>query len=265
MMNVTPTVKQLLILNIIFFIGSQMVPSTQVYLSLYSYQSEHFRFWQPFTHMFMHGNMMHIFFNMFALYSFGSLLEQFWGQAKFLFFYISCGLGAALLQMVINYYQLEEILLRAADLNLSAETLKQILNANVSDQVHYRPDLFESEIRPILQDVGKLNLLNIDNFKALFEAAQSCQVPMVGASGAIYGLLVAFAFMFPNAELALMFIPVPIKAKYFVPGLLIIDLTLGISGSGTGIAHFAHVGGAVVGFLMMWYWRKNQFNNHRWN
>jgi len=264
-MNVTPTVKQLLIINIIFFIGSQLVPSTQVALALYSPQSEHFRIWQPITHMFMHGSFMHIFFNMFALYSFGSMLEHFWGVKKFLFFYFSCGLGAALMQMGLNYYELNQILASVSDMNLSGDTLHQILNSTVSDQVNYRPDLFENEIRPILEHAGKLNMLNVDSFNALFSAARSCQVPMVGASGAIYGLLVAFAFMFPHAELALMFIPVPIKAKYFVPGLIVVDLVLGVSGSGTGIAHFAHVGGAVVGFLMMWYWKRTEFDKNRWD
>mgnify|MGYP003679697992 FL=1 len=92
---------------------------------------------------------------------------------------------------------------------------------------------------------------------------------VVGASGAIYGIIVAFAFMFPNAELALIFIPVPIKAKYFVPGLVAVDLYLGVSGQslfgGPGIAHFAHVGGALFGLLISWYWKKNQFENNRWN
>jgi membrane associated rhomboid family serine protease len=93
-------------------------------------------------------------------------------------------------------------------------------------------------------------------------------VPAVGASGAIYGVLVAFAFMFPDAELALMFIPIPIKAKYFVPVIVGLDLFSGVTGFsvfGDGIAHFAHVGGALIGFLMMWYWKKNQFQQNRWN
>nr|WP_315255588.1 rhomboid family intramembrane serine protease [uncultured Flavobacterium sp.] len=270
MMNITPVVKQLLIINIIFFIGAQLVPVTNDFFSLYSFQSSNFEYWQIITHMFMHGGIMHIAFNMFALYSFGSALEHYWGGKRFVFFYISCGLGAALLQMGINYLELQHILQEVSSLKLSADTLHQILNATISDNTVYRPDLFELEIKPIFENAGKLNLLNQETFNSLFNAAQSVQVPMVGASGAIYGLLIAFAFMFPNAELAMMFIPIPIKAKYFVPGLLLIDLYLGVSGGSifggsSGIAHFAHIGGAIVGFVMMWYWRNNKFKHNRWN
>jgi membrane associated rhomboid family serine protease len=207
MMNITPVVKQLLIINIIFFIGSVLNEDfTLKMFALFPFENPNFHWYQLFTHMFIHGGISHIFFNMFALYSFGSALEHFWGGKKFLFFYISCGLGAAISNNLINQYLLNDV----------------------------------------------------------FSIA-------VGASGAIYGLLVAFAFMFPNAELALMFIPIPIKAKYFVPGILAIDLFLGLKGQSifgagsTGIAHFAHIGGALTGFIMMWYWKKNQFNNKRWN
>ena len=113
----------------------------------------------------------------------------------------------------------------------------------------------------------RLNLSSSD-FSLLFQAAVKNQSQAVGASGAIYGLLVAFAFMFPNAELSLMFIPVPIKAKYFVPVIVLIDLFSGVTGYsifGGGVAHFAHVGGALFGFLMMWYWKKNQFDKNRWD
>lgn len=273
-MQITPVVKQLLIVNIIFFIGAQVL-GEPIYdnLSLYFFENDKFHIWQLISHMFMHAplpNIMHIAFNMFALYSFGSALEYFWGGEKFLFFYISCGIGAALFHMGINYYELNHILENAANLNLSNETLHQILNATISEGDRYRPDLFGNELQVILEKAGKINLLNQESYNALFEAARLVQVPMVGASGAIYGLLVAFAFMMPNAELALMFIPIPIKAKYFVPALLLIDLFLGLKGNsifggGTGIAHFAHIGGAVVGFLMMYYWKKNDMNKHRWN
>ena len=129
----------------------------------------------------------------------------------------------------------------------------------------------KADILQVLNE-GKINtrwqeLLTVTEFNEFVGAYFGT---VVGASGAIYGLLVAFAFMFPNAELALMFIPIPIKAKYFVPGLLLIDLYSGVTGGSifggsSGIAHFAHLGGALLGFLMMWYWKKNQFNNNRWN
>ena len=128
-----------------------------------------------------------------------------------------------------------------------------------------------TEIYALLND-GRMDTTWIDTLgnSGLSNFTGSFASPAVGASGAIYGLLVAFAFMVPNAELALMFIPIPIKAKYFVPGLLCIDLFLGLKGESifggaSGIAHFAHIGGALVGFLMMWYWKKNQFRKNRWN
>jgi membrane associated rhomboid family serine protease len=207
MMTITPTVKQLLIINVLFFIGSQYIGEMAYnYFALFSFESPNFKIYQLLTHMFMHGSISHIAFNMFALYSFGSTLEQFWGSKKFLFFYISCGLGAGIINNLVNQYFLNDITTVA-----------------------------------------------------------------VGASGAIYGLLVAFAFMFPSAELAMMFIPVPIKAKYFVPGIIAVDLFLGLKGSsifgsgGTGVAHFAHIGGALIGFAIMWYWKQNQFDKNRWD
>ncbi len=271
MMRITDTVKHLIIINIIFFIGSYIVgdAATQ-YLALHSPLDDNFHVWQLITHMFMHGGVMHIFFNMFALYSFGSLLEQVWGPKKFLFFYISCGLGAAALHLGVSYLEVQSILKGAADLNLSGQTIREVINLTVGDSVNYRPDLFLKELGEVLGP-QKLNTLTQENFDALFAAARQTQVPTVGASGAIYGILVAFAFIAPNAELALMFIPVPIKAKYFVPGLVLIDLFLGLKGQsifgngGSGIAHFAHIGGALIGFIIMWYWKKRQFNNNRWN
>lgn len=270
-MNITPVVKQLLIINVIFFIGSQFAPLADELFALYNPQNNHFQYWQVITHMFMHGSVMHIAFNMFALYSFGSALEHFWGGKKFIFFYISCGLGAALLQLGVNYFELYQTLKGAADLELSNSLMHKVLNLTTDDHVNLRPDLFEAELRNLLQDSGKVSLLNRENFASLFNAASLNQVPMVGASGAIYGLLVAFAFMFPNAELMMIFLPIPIKAKYFVPAIIGLDLFLGVAGNSLfgdgpgGVAHFAHIGGAIIGFIMMWYWKKNQFNDRRWN
>lgn len=248
MRNVTETVKQLIIINILFFIGTQLVsgPAYQ-YLALFFPENSDFMPWQPITYMFMHGGFMHILFNMFALYSFGSALEQFWGGKKFLFFYISCGLGSALVHTGVNYFHFQEGIDALVSNGFSKSEILQLLN--------------EGKIDTRWQEL--LTVTQFQNFTSAYLGIA------VGASGAIYGIIVAFAFMFPNAELGLMFIPIPIKAKYFVPGLVLIDLYLGISGKsifgGGGIAHFAHVGGALFGFLIMWYWKKNQFNSNRWN
>ncbi len=245
MNNMTDTVKQLLILNILFFIGAQFVPQATDLLALHYFESDKFKLWQPISHMFMHGGLMHIFFNMFALVSFGSALEHFWGPKKFLFFYFTCGLGAALIHSGINYYHFHDGLNTLVLNGFKKTEILNLINEGkfmTSWQAVLAPDTFENMI-------GALT-------------------PTVGASGAIYGLLVAFAFMFPNAELALLFIPVPIKAKYFVPGIVLLDLFSGVTGYsifGGGIAHFAHVGGALFGFIMMWYWKKNQFNQNRWD
>jgi membrane associated rhomboid family serine protease len=252
MMNITPVVKQLLIINILFFIGSQLVPASYDLFALYYPETDKFKGWQLLTHMFMHApfpNITHILFNMFALYSFGSALEHFWGGKKFLFFYVSCGLGAALLHTGVNYYYFQEGV--------------NTLTANGFNKADILQTLNEGKINTRWQEL--LSVTDFENFTSSYFGT------VVGASGAIYGLLVAFAFMMPNAELALMFIPVPIKAKYFVPGILAVDLFLGFKGQSifgagsTGIAHFAHIGGALTGFLMMWFWKKNQFNDNRWN
>ncbi len=247
MNNMTDTVKQLLIINVLFFIGSYFVPQANELLSLHYFESDGFKFWQPITHMFMHGSLMHIFFNMFALVSFGSALEHFWGAKKFLFFYLSCGIGAALIHSGVNYYYFHD------GLNLLIENGVQKTE-------------IVSTLSQGMYNKGWEEITSVSSVKDMIEAYLG---KAVGASGAIYGLLVAFAFMFPNAELALMFIPVPIKAKYFVPVIVLLDLFSGVTGYsifGAGnIAHFAHVGGALFGFIMMWYWKKNQFDKNRWD
>lgn len=249
MMNITETVKQLLIINVLFFIGSQFVPASYDFLALHYVENEKFKLWQPLTHMFMHGGLMHIAFNMFALYSFGSALEYRWGAKKFIFFYISCGLGSVLLYTIFNYFQFHQVL--------------NILLENGYNKIEIMNILRQGKF-----DTSWQMVLDSNSFSTFTDVYFGTAV---GASGAIYGLLVAFAYMYPNAELALMFIPVPIKAKYFVPGILVVDLVLGLKGNsifgagGTGIAHFAHIGGAICGFIMMWYWQKNQFNDKRLN
>jgi len=275
-MRMTETVKQLLIINIIFYIGSNYVGDMAYQMfSEYYPASPNFRVWQPITHMFMHApvygqsdpsNLMHIVFNMFALVSFGSVLEQFWGAKKFIFFYLSCGLGAVLVHTGVSYYQIHAVLNELSSLNLSASEIHTVLNADYSSLFDENHQMIASNVKTIL-DHAHCNQIQ---FNQLQEAIGVSQGTVLGASGAIYGLLIAFAFMFPNAELGLMFIPIPIKAKYFVPIYMILyDGLFGIFGSSIGVtsnvAHFAHVGGAITGFLMMWYWKKNSFNKNRWN
>ncbi len=248
-MRMTEMVKHLLIINIIFFIGTYLVSNSFDLMALYYFENEQFRFWQPLTHMFMHGGIAHILFNMFALVSFGSALEHLWGGKKFLFFYFSCGIGAFLLHTVVNYIFFHHGLSILVDNGIDKSQIFGILNEG-----KYNTDWSQY-----------LSSGSLDRMLSAFFT------PVVGASGAIYGLLVAFTYLYPNAELALMFIPVPIKAKYFVPVWIFgFDICYGIIGKYLGMtssnfAHFAHLGGALVGLIMVWYWKKNQFNKNRWD
>ena len=235
MRSVPETIKQLIIINVIFYFGSQFLGNLSYdLLALHYYENDKFLITQFLTHMFMHGSPSHILFNMFGLWMFGSPLEQMWGRQKFLFFYISSGLGAAFLQMTIYYLQVKNLYDVVELNNLSLSDPQQLLN--YMSQIDYN------------------------------NAISSFNSVMVGASGAIYGTLVAFAFSFPNSKLMLLFLPFPIKAKFFVPLLILIDLFFGVSSYSVGpIAHFAHIGGALIGLIMVLYWKKNQFNDKRWD
>jgi membrane associated rhomboid family serine protease len=235
MRSIPETIKQLIIINIIFYFGSQFLGDLSYdILALHYFENDKFLISQLVTHMFMHGSPSHILFNMFGLWMFGSPLEQMWGKQKFLFFYFSAGLGAAALQMFVYYIQVQT-LYDVIELN----------NLSLSD-----PSVV-------------LNYMSQNDYN---QAISSFNSVMVGASGAIYGVLVAFAFSFPNSKLMLLFPPIPIKAKYFVPLLILLDLFFGPSSFSIGsIAHFAHIGGALIGLVMVLYWKKNQFNSNRWN
>ncbi|MEM7484871.1 MAG: rhomboid family intramembrane serine protease [Bacteroidota bacterium] len=244
--RLTEAVKHLLIINVILFFAAQLY-GDQMYqwLSLWFPQNTYFQWWQVITHMFMHGSLMHILFNMYALWAFGTPLEQAWGRNKFLFFYFSAGLGSALLYTGVNYYYVNEGVNALIGAGFEKSQIMEALRSPYGADLNRLKDYVPSGV--------------IDNLGSAFYGRA------VGASGAIYGILVAFAFMYSEAKLMLIFLPVPIKAKYFVPLLLLGDLIFGIGNINTGIAHFAHIGGALIGFLMMWYWKKNQFNQNRWN
>ena len=200
-------------------------------------KNEHFGVWQYITHMFMHGGPAHLLFNMYGLWAFGTPLEQMWGRNKFLFFYFSAGIGAGLIYTFANYYQFNGI-------------YEQLIGMGVSP----------AEIQNILSS-GQYNdsLITLSN-KTMSEFYSLYHTPAVGASGAIYGILVAFGLTYPDAKLALIFFPVPIAAKYFIPLIILSDLFFGMTSYSIGnIAHFAHIGGAIIGFIIAWYWKKNQF------
>jgi membrane associated rhomboid family serine protease len=243
--RITETVKHLIILNALFFAASSLLGiDLNNFLALYFPENENFGIWQFVSHMFMHGGFMHILFNMYALWAFGSPLEQMWGRNKFIFFYFSAGLGAGLIYTAVNYFQFNSIHNDLINIGLRTSDIQSLLTSG-----KYNSD--------ILSQIPEQKLMEI---------YQIYNTPAVGASGAIYGVLVAFGMTFPNAKLALIFLPVPISAKYFIPVLIALDLFSGVTGFsifGGGIAHFAHVGGAIIGFLIMWYWKKNQFK--RWD
>jgi len=245
MRSLPEIVKQLIIINILFFLGSMRLENTAYdLLALHYPQNPKFAPWQVVTHMFMHGSINHILFNMFGLWMFGGTLAQMWGRNKFLFFYLSTGLGAAALQLGINYFQISTVMGQLVEAGYSATALTETLQSGQYNTA-WSNDISQTQLSQLLT---------------------SFNMSMVGASGALYGILVAFAFLFPNTELMIIFLPIPIKAKYFVPILLASDLFFGFSSYSLGpIAHFAHLGGAVTGYIMMWYWKKQQFNKNRWD
>jgi membrane associated rhomboid family serine protease len=260
MFQITPVVKNLLILNIGVFILSLVLGENSNILALYYFDSENFRWFQIASHFFMHGGFMHIFFNMYALVMFGSYIEQLWGGKKFLFYYVFCALGAAILHTAVNYYHISGLQELAAsfqempDANTFSRLISQAHMEYFRDEFVSLGSQLESALRgnpdPTLIQNSK------DYISTIIRGEMS--IPVVGASGAVYGLLVAFGLLFPNAELMLIFLPIPIKAKYFIPVLMVIEFVLGVNQfSWDNIAHFAHLGGALFGMLLVWYWSKN--------
>jgi len=205
MPRITDIVKHLIILNVLFYFGSRAIfgESGYIQLALYYPASEYFQPFQVVTHMFMHGDLNHLIFNMLSLFFIGPMVEQLWKNKKFLFYYLACGFGAMLFHMAEWYLQFSQ--------------------------------------------------MGGQEFSVWMQSPGVC---VLGASGAVYGVLTAFAYLYPDRKLMLLFPPIPIKAKYLVGGMIAIDMYLGLSGQRTGIAHFAHIGGAVTGFVIMYYWRQ---------
>ncbi len=244
--KIPSTIKVLIIINVVVF-GISQIPGIEDRMfelfAMFFTKNPNFQYWQVITSMFMHGGIMHILLNMYALWAFGSPLEVMWGKNRFLIFYFVSGIGAGLIYLAVNYYQFNAAYQEVISMGVSAVDLQKVFSfESIND-----PNLLQ-----YLSNNSSLHHEAVNTLRSIF------YIPAVGASGAIYGVLVAFGMSFPNSKLALIFLPVPIPAKFFIPIMIGIDLFSGVTGFsifGGGVAHFAHVGGALVGFLLMWYWK----------
>ena len=229
-----PVVLNLLIINILFFMAKALLPEQTSNmlintLGLHFWRSPEFSFWQPLTYMFLHSNFTHLFMNMFALWMFGRTIENYWGGKRFLIYYLVTGIGAGLIQEVVYSIRIHQIISQ-----LSPELVDMVKNdglAILQQSKNYTDKL-----------MGDLNLL--------------FNMGTVGASGSVFGILLAFGLMFPNALIYIYFL-FPIKAKWFVLGYGILELWLGIANrSGDNVAHFAHLGGMIFGFFLLLSWKR---------
>lgn len=221
-MNNLPTVtKNLLIINVLCFFGMLVAKrygiDVENLLGLHFFLASDFNLSQLISYMFMHTNFQHIFFNMFAVWMFGRVLEQVWGPRRFLTYYLICGIGAGLIQELVQYLEYAFTLSNYDSVNLG-------IAGGIIPMEEY------------------LNMMTT-----------------VGASGAVYGILLAFGMLFPNSQMFIFPLPFPIKAKYFVIGYAVLELFLGLGG-GDGVAHFAHLGGMLFGLILIIYWRKKNGN-----
>ncbi|MDE6037394.1 MAG: rhomboid family intramembrane serine protease [Duncaniella sp.] len=233
--QIPPVTKNLIIINFIVWLAMFVLPGRlgtglESFGGLHYFKASDFNPAQLITYMFMHStsSFAHIFFNMFSLWMFGMTLERTFGSARFLFYYLSCGIGAALIQELVWMFTWEDMI------------TTQLANQNHLDF---------PEARAIIQS-------------PIYQAQVSQWLNMfvtIGASGAVYGILLAFGMLYPNAPLYLFFIPVPIKAKWMVTGMIVIELLMGLSesvGRSDGVAHFAHLGGLLFGFIIIYFWKK---------
>ncbi|MCX6335387.1 MAG: rhomboid family intramembrane serine protease [Bacteroidia bacterium] len=233
-LSMTPVVKNIILINIVMFVGYWI--GMKVFnmdlnsiLGIYFPKSDSFKPIQIISHMFMHASPMHIFFNMYALYIFGQALENVWGPKRFLIYYLVTGLGDAFLHEAVIAFQYNKI-------------------------VHMlSPDL----VQTVITESASTITAGADFGNAAMNAlAVLLNTPTVGASGAVFGVLLAFGVLFPNTQLMIIFPPIPIRAKYFVLIYGVLELVLAFSQPGSHVAHFAHVGGMLFGYLLILYWRK---------
>ena len=264
-----PVVKNLLIINGIFYLATIIAEQKFNYdlsdfLGLHYFGSEKFRPHQIITYMFMHGGFSHIFFNMFALWMFGNALENYWGGKKFLIFYVVCGLGAAVTHYAIFYFQIHSVM-EPVSAYLSHPELKNfegVFQPLLTENIHRPSEVLDTLINsynaiPIINESEKLQA-SID-LMTQFRIDFLNEPVIVGASGAIFGVLLAFGMTFPNSMIY-MYLLFPIKAKWFVMIYGAIELYSGIqSSAGDNVAHYAHLGGMLFGFVLIHLWKRKSF------
>lgn len=259
--NITPAVKVLIIINVIMYFATEFIDKSKGtnlsnLLGLHLPQSQYWGLWQYITHMFMHGGISHLFFNMFALFMFGRVLESVWGTKRFLVYYLITGLGAAFLNSVVGWWDYHKMYEQFIAFQNTPEPglLTDFIRAHIANPAPWVWELVDNwtnaPTSPQYIAAGE------ELFSRVIQ--EQVNVPTIGASGAIFGILLAFGMLFPNTELFLMFIPIPIKAKYFVIGYGVIEFFMGVQGSvGDNVAHFAHLGGMLFGFILIKYWSKH--------
>ena len=244
--NIPPITKNLLLLNIMFFIVSVVLAQNGTDISrmlgAHYFNSFLFEPYQIVTHMFMHSitDFFHILFNMLLLVMFGAHLERIWGGKRYFIFYVACGLGAIVLYNSIGMWQIHELKTAIVKDGYDIRILNNMLREGDFDKIIIHSDISQS----LLQRYIDLSFSTL-----------------VGASGAIFGLLAGFAVLFPNTQLMLIFPPIPVKAKYLIGGYLAFEIYNSIYQSGDQIAHLAHVGGAIVGVIIILIWRKRDRSN----
>lgn len=259
MLAITPTVRNLLILNVLFYFIDSSVFRLKEQFALMPILSPDFHIFQLVTYMFLHGGIGHLFSNMFGLIMFGPLLERVWGHKRFIIFYFVTGIGAGLLFSGIGLFENLQVA-NAVELftqNPTPDGLADFLSK------HAEP-LYESNLQFLNEFEGNpTNSVYIQQSIKLVQGiyAWSISIPMVGASGAIFGILMAFGLLFPNTELFLLFVPFPIKAKYFVAFYGLYELYSGIQNAQSdNVAHFAHVGGMLFAYILLRYWGTQKTN-----
>lgn len=265
--NILPKgVKNLLIINFLFFLATIVFQKTGVFdmnrwFGLHYIGASDFRPWQFITYMFMHANFNHIFWNMFALWMFGAAVENYWGTKRFLIYYFITGLGAAFVQLLVTYFQIHPMIaLLDQFLNSpSLETYKYLVTQNKMDMFN---NMLTNNLQVLQQNPHSLNEIVTITANAKAQFLNSFNT--IGASGAIFGLLLAFGMLFPNEKVYIYFL-LPMKAKWFVLIYGLLELFFGLSGSMDNVAHYAHLGGMLFGIILILLWRKQEKNNHHSN